>query len=63
MIDNWSKGQGEPEAFISLITFSDICCYVAGSRLNGITGPDKVRIQLGKLKTLGGLIDDRVLLK
>ena len=43
IIDSWSRGQGEPDAFIFLITF-EICWYVGGSRLNGITGSDKVGI-------------------
>ena len=34
---------------------------LGGSRLNGITGSDKVGIQLGRLKTLVGFTDKRVL--
>ena len=62
IIDSGSRGQGEPDAFIFLITF-EICWYVGGSRLNGITGSDKVGIQLGRLKTLVGFTDERVLAK
>ena len=41
----------------------EICWYVGGSRLNGITGSDKVGIQLGRLKTLVRFTDERVLAK
>ena len=53
--------ENEPDALIFLITF-EIRWYVGGSRLNGITGSDKVGIQLGRLKTLVGFTDERVLI-